>query len=124
MGVSGQERHILAPEAVAAGAGVVSGPAVTKRTRLMVEAYEFGATLAEVGRVFGVTKSRAHAVIKRHAPSAMRPPTATRFPSAGKPGEEIYRVGSCKKCEVALFAYRPEPRVLCGHCITITGTLL
>ena len=94
----------------------MTGPVPTKRTRLMVEAYEAGATLAEVGRVFGVTKSRTHSVIKRHAPRAMRPPTQKRFASVGKPGEEIYRVGSCKKCEVALFAYRPVARELCGRC--------
>ncbi len=94
----------------------MTSPAPTKRTRLMVEAYEAGGTLAEVGRVFGVTKARPHQIIKRHTPSAMRPPTQKRFASAGKPGEEIYRVGSCNKCAVALFAYRPEPRELCGHC--------
>ncbi len=69
----------------------MTGPAPSKRTRMMVEAYEAG---------------------------------ATRFPSVGPAGHELYRVGSCQKCEVALFAYRPEPLVLCGHCIAITGTLL
>ncbi len=94
----------------------MSGPATTKRTLGMVEAYEAGATLAEVGKLYGVSKQRAHAVIKRHAPSAMRPQTMTRFPSVGPPGHKIYSVGKCKNCKVALMSYRPEPRELCGHC--------
>lgn len=46
----------------------MSGPAVTKRTLGMVEAYEAGATLAEVGKLYGISKQRAHTVIKLHAP--------------------------------------------------------
>lgn len=94
----------------------MTGPAPTKRTLLMVEAYKAGGTLKEVAGQFGVTPQRVHIAIKRHAPEAMRPQTETRFPSVGPPGHELYRVGTCVKCEVALFAYRPEPRDICGHC--------
>ncbi len=94
----------------------MTGPAPSKRTLGMVEAYEAGGTLAEVGRMYGVSKQRVNAIMKRHAPSAMRPQTMTRFPSAGLPGHELYTVGQCKKCEVSLHSYRPEPREICGHC--------
>lgn len=94
----------------------MTGLAPTKRTRMMVEAYQAGADLCEVGEMFGVSKQCVHQAVKRHTPESMRPPHATKFPSVGKLGSEIYRVGSCKKCEVALFAYRPIPRELCGHC--------
>ncbi len=96
----------------------MTGPAPTKRTLRMVEDYEFGATVAEVGEIYGVSKQRVAAIVKRHAPSAMRPRGETRFPSVGKPGHELYRQGKCKKCEVSLWGYRPEPRELCGHCET------
>lgn len=94
----------------------MSGPAPTKRTLGMVEAYEAGATLVEVGKLYGVSKQRVNAVIKRHAPSAMRPQTTTRFPSAGPPGHELYMVGKCRVCEAPLGSYRPVARDICGHC--------
>ncbi len=95
------------------------GPAPTERTRMMVEAYQAGGVLHEVAEQFGVSRQRVHQAIRRHAPEAMRPKTVTRFRSVGPPGHELYRVGSCKKCEVALFAYRPVSRELCGHCEAI-----
>ncbi len=94
----------------------MTGPAPTKRTRMMVESYEAGATLAEVGLVFGVSKQRVNAIVKCHAPSAMRPRGETRFPSVGPLGHELYHQGKCKACEVSLWGYRPVPRELCGHC--------
>ena len=94
----------------------MSGLAPTKRTLMMVEAYKAGAPLLKVAEMFGVTPQRVHIAIKRHAPSAMRPQTETRFPSVGPSGHELYRVGTCGKCEVALFAYRPIAREICGHC--------
>ncbi len=94
----------------------MTGPAPTARTRMMVESYEAGATLAEVGQLFGVSKQRVNALVKRHAPSAMRPRGEMRF--VGKSGHELYLQGKCKTCEVSLFGYRPEPRELCGHCET------
>ncbi len=94
----------------------MSGPAPTKRTLAMVEAYEAGADLEEVAYLYGVTKQRVHAVIKRHKPSVMRPQTMTRFPSVGPPGYELYTVGICQDCEVPLVSYRPIARDLCGHC--------
>ncbi len=96
----------------------MTGPTPTARTRMMAAAYETGATLAEVGQLYGVSKQRVNAIVKCHAPSAMRPRGETRFPSVGKPGHELYRQGKCKKCEVSLWGYRPEPRELCGHCET------
>ena len=97
----------------------MTGPAPTKRTRMMVAAYEAGSTLAEVGRRYGVSKQRVNALVRRHAPSAMRPRGKTRFPSVGPAGHELYRQGKCKTCEVSLWGYRPEPRELCGHCEAI-----
>ncbi len=94
----------------------MTGPAASARTMRIVEAYEAGAPLAEVGQLFGISKQRVNAIVRRHAPSAMRPRTETRFPSVGPPGHELYRQGKCKKCKVSLWGYRPEPRELCGHC--------
>ncbi len=92
------------------------GPKTTSRTRAMVEAYEAGATLAEVGQLYGVSKQRAHAVVKRHARSAMRPQTMTRFRSVGPKGQELYMVGQCKVCEAPLGSYRPIAQEFCGDC--------
>lgn len=86
------------------------------KVREMIEVYKSGATLHEVAKQFGVLMQSVHKSIQRHAPSAMRPPHITRFPSVGPPGHELYRVGTCSGCEAALFAYRPEPREICGHC--------
>ncbi len=94
----------------------MTGPAPTLRTRMMVEAYEAGATLSEVGQLYGVSKQRVASIVKRHAPTAMRPRGETRSPSVGPPGHELYRQGKCKTCEVSLWGYRPEPREFCGHC--------
>ena len=94
----------------------MTGPPPTKRTLMMVEAYKAGGTLLEVAAQFGVTPQRIHIAIKRHAPKAIRPQTETRFPSVGPPGHELYPVGTCVKCEVPLFAYRPIAREICGHC--------
>ena len=93
----------------------MSGPAPTKRTLMMVESYQAGATMNEVATLFGVTAQRVQQAVHRHAPEIVRPGSG-RFPAAGPAGHEIYRVGSCTKCEIALFAYRPEPRELCGRC--------
>ncbi|KKL99991.1 hypothetical protein LCGC14_1808900 [marine sediment metagenome] len=97
----------------------MTGPAPTKRTRMMVEAYKAGGTLREVAAQFGVSMQRVQQVVERHAPEAMRPRGETRFPSVGKPGHELYHQGKCKTCEVSLWGYRPEPRELCGHCEAI-----
>ncbi len=86
----------------------MSGPAV--------EAYEAGATLTEVGELFGVTKQCVHTAVKNHNPSAMRPQTVTRYRSVGQPGQELYTVGICRVCEVQLGSYRPIARDICGHC--------
>ena len=98
----------------------MTGPPPTQRTRMMVKAYQAGGSLREVGQQFGVSMQRVQQAVKQHAPESMRPPYVGKFPSVGKPGHELYRVGSCKKCEVALFAYRPEPRELCGHCRVVS----
>lgn len=94
----------------------MSGPKPTKRTLGMVEAYEAGGTLAEVAEMYGVTKQRVNAVVKRHAPSAMRAQSMTRFPSAGPPGHELYTVGKCRVCEIPLGSYRPIAQDICGYC--------
>lgn len=100
---------------------MMSGPAPSARTLGMVEAYQAGATLAEVAAMFGVREQRVHAAVKRHAPEAMRLPHVKTFPSAGPPGAEIYAVGDCKKCGVRLLSYRPEAYELCGHCERASG---
>ncbi len=94
----------------------MSGPAPTKRTLMMVEAYKAGGTLLEVAAQFGVTAQRVHIAMKRHAPRFMRPQTQTRFRSVGPSGHELYLQGQCGDCNVSLWGYRPEPRDLCGHC--------
>ena len=94
----------------------MTGPAPSKRTLMMVEAYKAGGTLREVAKKYGVSFQHVQQSIQRHAPESMRPPHTTKFPSVGKPGHELYRVGTCRDCEVALFAYRPESREICGHC--------
>ena len=48
----------------------------------------------------------AHLVLKTDAPLGSRDECI---------GELFYQ-GECKKCEVSLWGYRPEPRDLCGHC--------
>ncbi len=95
----------------------MSGPAPAKRTLMMVEAYEAGATLAEVGELFGVSKQRVQLAVKKHNPNTMRPQTVTRFRSAGPPGQELYTVGTCRVCGVGLGSYRPIARDICAHCI-------
>ncbi len=97
----------------------MTGPPPTARTLMMVEAYKAGGTLREIAEQFGVTMQCVHIHVKRHAPEAMRPAHTRKYRSAGKPGHEIYRVGSCKSCEIALFAYRPEPRDICGRCAAV-----
>ena len=97
----------------------MTGPAPTRRTRMILEAYEAGGTLAEVGQIYGVSKQRVASIVKRHAPSAMRPRGETRFPSVGLPGGELYLQGKCETCEVSLWGYRPELREICGHCKAI-----
>ena len=95
----------------------MSGPPVSQRTLMMVEAYKAGGTLVEVAEQFGVTMQRVHIAIKRHAPKAMRPQTETRGRSVGPPGHELFKQGKCRICEVSLWGYRPDvTRELCGHC--------
>ncbi len=94
----------------------MSGPGTTKRTLMMVEAAKAGGTLHEVADIFGVSPQRVQQAVDQHAPESKRPRGQTRFPSVGPPGHELYRVGSCRKCEVALFAYRPVSCELRGHC--------
>lgn len=50
----------------------MSGPPATKRTLLMLEAYKSGASSPVVAAMFGVTKQRVIAAVRRHAPSAIR----------------------------------------------------
>ena len=69
----------------------MTGPTPTARTRMMVEAYICGDTLEEVG---------------------------LSFEGVGPPGNGIFSVGTCSKCEVPLWAKRREARELCGHCET------
>ena len=83
----------------------MSGPPPTRRTLAMVEAVKAGGTMKEVGWQFGVTKQRVSQAYKRHA-----------FPSVGPPGHELYMVGQCRKCGVALSSYTPVARDICGHC--------
>ncbi len=96
----------------------MTGPAPTKQTHMMVEAYISGATLCEVAKQFGVSPQRVHAAVERHAPKVMRRPTETRMVSVGKPPYELYRQGSCASCEVSLWGYQPTIRTMCGHCST------
>ena len=52
----------------------MTGRAPTKRTRMMVEAYEAGGSLSLVAWIFGCSKNRVSLAVKRHAPGSMRPP--------------------------------------------------
>ncbi|KKL61447.1 hypothetical protein LCGC14_2195220 [marine sediment metagenome] len=52
----------------------MSGPAPTKRTLMMVEAYQAGGSLRLVAWIFGCSKNRVNLAVKRHAPEAMRAP--------------------------------------------------
>ena len=61
----------------------MTGPAPTARTRSMVEDYELGATLAEVGEIYGVSKQRVAAILKRHAPS-YRPEPRVAYRGVGE----------------------------------------
>ena len=90
----------------------------------MVAAYKAGGTLDDVAYQFGVKKQRVHYLVKRHAPSAMRPVTVTRFRSVGPPGHELYMVGQCKVCEAPLGSYRPIAQDLCNHCKSQEAVLL
>ena len=94
----------------------MSAKGPTKRTLLMVEAYKAGGTLVEVGRQFGVASQCVYIHVKRYAPESIRPHGETRPRSVGPPGHELFRQGTCRDCEVSLWAYRPTPRDLCGHC--------
>lgn len=102
----------------------MSGPPVSQRTLMMVEAYKAGGTLVEVAEQFGCTQQRIHIAVERHAPEAMRPQTETRVRSVGPPGHELFQQGQCHICEVSLWGYRPTPRDLCGHCGAESGVLL
>ena len=51
----------------------MTGPTPTKRTRMMVEAYEAGGSLSNVGAQFGVSRQRIQQIMKRHAPKSIRP---------------------------------------------------
>lgn len=95
----------------------MSGPAPTQRTLDMVEAYQVGATLDEVADLYGVSMQRVHEAVQRHAPESMRPQGQTTFKSVGPPGHELYMVGKCKDCGIALGSYRPIARKICGECL-------
>jgi len=92
----------------------MTGPAPTGRARDMVAAYMAGNTLEDVAYEYGVTKQRVHYLVKRHAPSAMRPQHITKFRSVGPKGQELYMVGICRVCEAPLGSYRPIAQDLCG----------
>jgi hypothetical protein len=50
----------------------MSGRPVTKRTFMMVKAYQAGGSLRLVAWIFGVSAQRVHQAVKRHAPESMR----------------------------------------------------
>ena len=50
----------------------MSGPPPTRRTLMMVEAYQAGGSLRLVAWIFGCSKNRVNLAVKRHAPGAMR----------------------------------------------------
>ncbi len=52
----------------------MTGPAPTKRTLMMVEAYQAGGSLRVVAWIFGCSKNRVSLAVKRHAPESMRAP--------------------------------------------------
>ncbi len=88
----------------------MTGPAPTKRTRMMVEAYISGGTLEEVATIFNVSKQRVWAAVRRHAKEALA------LKGVGPPGGRIFNVGSCCECEISLWAKRREARTMCGYC--------
>jgi hypothetical protein len=39
----------------------------------------------------------------------------TKFPSVGKPGNQLFRQGTCKVCRLLLMGDKPERRDWCGE---------
>ncbi len=50
----------------------MTGRPTTKRTLLMVEAYQAGGSFCLVAWIFGCSQNRVRQAVKRHAPEALR----------------------------------------------------
>ncbi len=93
----------------------MSGPPPTARALLMVEAYAAGGSFLQVAKQFGVTPQCVHTHVRRHAPKSIRPRGQTKLASVGALGQELFKQGKCRVCEVSLWGYRPTARTLCGY---------